>query len=109
MNKTDQTLMEQMKITGREIARRKALLSFDEKDALSLSGFKPIVFSNIEVIVEKFYDWVTSFGDLDRLIGDRESLERLKKYQQQYILTLFDGQYDEEYVHSRLRVGMVHR
>jgi len=101
--------MEQMKITGREIAGRKALLSFDEKDALILSGLKRIVFKNIEEIVEKFYDWVTSFGDLDRLIGDSESLERLKKYQQQYILSLFDGQYDEEYVHSRLRVGMVHR
>jgi len=109
MKRTDQTLMEQMKITPKEISRRKELLAFDEKDAKFLSGVKSIIFDNIEGVVEQFYQQILSFDDMDRLIGDAESLERLRKYQRQYILALFDGQYDEEYVHSRLRVGMVHR
>jgi diguanylate cyclase (GGDEF)-like protein len=109
MKRTDQTLMDQMKITPREIARRKELLSFDAKDAKALSGLKNIIFDNIDGVVRQFYQHILAFDDLDRLIGDAESLERLRKYQHHYILTLFDGQYDEEYVHSRLRVGMVHR
>jgi diguanylate cyclase (GGDEF)-like protein len=109
MKRTDQTLMEQMKSTPNEIARRKELLAFDDKDAKFLSGLKGIVTDNIEQVVQLFYQQILSFDDIDRIIGDAESLERLRKYQRQYILTLFDGQYDEEYVHSRLRVGMVHR
>ncbi|MDY6973942.1 MAG: GGDEF domain-containing protein, partial [Thermodesulfobacteriota bacterium] len=34
---------------------------------------------------------------------------RLKNHQRNYILSLFDGQYDEDYVLSRLRVGVVHK
>jgi len=46
---------------------------------------------------------------MDQIIGDSETLIRLKNHFKSYILTIFDGQFDEEYVHSRLRVGVVHR
>ncbi|MCG8619571.1 MAG: GGDEF domain-containing protein, partial [Desulfobacterales bacterium] len=109
MHRTDQTLMEQMKISSRQIRQRKALLGFGPDDVEALKALKTKVTDTIEVIVSNFYEKILSFDEMDRLIGDAGSLSRLKNYQRNYILTLFDGEYGEEYVHSRLRVGMVHR
>lgn len=109
MRTTDHTLMEQLRITNREIARRKEYLDFTEQDAKLLESMRPIITNQIKKIVGKFYKNILSFDEMDRVIGDADTLSRLKNHQHQYILTLFDGQYDEEYVHSRLRVGVVHK
>jgi diguanylate cyclase (GGDEF)-like protein len=109
MKTTDQTLMEQLKITEREILRRKEYLDFTDQDAKQLESMREIIADEIDDIVDLFYKKILPFDEMDRVIGDAETLSRLKNYQRQYILSLFDGQYDEEYVHSRLRVGVVHK
>lgn len=109
MKVTDQTLMEQLRITPREIRRRKEYFEFTEDDAKKLEALRPVIADNIDGIVKEFYERIISFDEMARVIGDAESLRRLKNHQRNYVLTLFDGQYDEEYVHARLRVGLVHR
>ncbi len=109
MKTTDHTLMEQLRITPMEIARRKQYLGFSEKDAKSLESMRQDITDNIEDIIETFYKNILPFDEMDQIIGDAQTLARLKNNQRHYILSLFDGQYDEEYVHSRLRVGMVHK
>lgn len=109
MGTTDQTLLDQLKLTGREIARRKEYFNFTDKDCQSLIGLREIVAESIDEIVEEFYRHITPFNEMDRLIGDADTLQKLKNHQRIYILSLFDGQYDEDYVHSRLRVGVVHK
>ena len=109
MQRTEQTLMEQMKISDREIRERKALVGLGPDDVEALAALRPKISDAIEVVVDAFYRKILSFDEMDRLIGDAGSLIRLKNHQRQYIITLFDGEYEEEYVHSRLRVGMVHR
>lgn len=109
MNSSGKTLIEQLKFTKREIERRKEYLGFSEEDRLTLLSLKDIISENIEEVVEEFYKKILPFGEMDRVIGDAGTLRRLKNHQRNYILNLFDGQYDEEYVHSRLRVGVVHK
>lgn len=109
MRTSDKTLMEQLKITHREIERRQEYLDLSEEDCRVLVSMRPHVADNIDGIVERFYKNLLPFDEMDRVIGDAETLQRLKNHLRSYILTLFDGQYDEEYVHSRLRVGVVHR
>lgn len=109
MKNSDQTLIEQLKITKREIERRKEYLNFTEADSLILVSLRDLVSENIDEIVDEFYKTIVIFSEMDRVIGDAETLHRLKKHQGNYIISLFDGQYDEEYVHSRLRVGVVHK
>lgn len=109
MKTSDQTLIEQLKITKREIDRRKEYLNLSEADCITLVSLRELIGENIEEIVEQFYKMILPFSEMDRVIGDAETLRRLKNHQRSYILSLFDGQYDEDYVHSRLRVGVVHK
>lgn len=109
MKNSDKTLIEQLKFTKKEIERRKEYLDLTENDRQTLLSLREIVGDNIEEIVENFYEKILPFREMDRVIGDAETLRRLKNHQRGYILSLFDGQYDEDYVHSRLRVGVVHK
>ena len=109
MNTSDQTLIEQLKITKREIERRKEYLGITDEDGLTLASLRDLIGENIDEIVEEFYKKILPFPEMDRVIGDAETLRRLKNHQRNYIFSLFDGQYDEDYVHSRLRIGVVHK
>jgi diguanylate cyclase (GGDEF)-like protein len=43
------------------------------------------------------------------LIGDTDTLQRLHTALRKYVIDLFSGKYDSEYVNNRLRIGMVHK
>ncbi|CCH49039.1 diguanylate cyclase domain-containing protein [Pseudodesulfovibrio piezophilus] len=109
MKPTDLTLNEQLRITDHEIIKRKGLLFITEEDAKILLAIKPLVANNLVDIVEKFYDKLVGLEGVSQVIGDAESLYRLKNHLRGYLRSLFDGQYDMEYVQSRLRIGLVHK
>lgn len=109
MNRTQQTLVEQMKISDIEINRRMELLNITDEDFKLLTSQNAYVQENIEVIVDEFYEVQTKIDEISLLIGDAETLQRLKFAQKQYILDLFSGHYDSDYVNNRLRIGMVHK
>ena len=109
MNQTDQTLLEQMRITDFEVEHRKFLFSFSSDDVQSLLSWKPTIEQNIDSIVEEFYRMQTNIPEIALLIGDSDTLARLRSAQRRYILDLFSGLYDLEYVNNRLRIGLVHK
>ena len=109
MLQTEQTLFEQMRITELEIESRKALFSFTGADVKALQSFKPIIEENIDKIVDDFYGLQTSVSEIALLIGDSDTLARLRTAQRRYVLDLFNGVYDLEYVNNRLRIGLVHK
>lgn len=106
---TDMTLTEQLKLNERRIAGRKRLMMISEEDERNLLAAKPYIVSNLEVIVERFYQAQLSYAEVELVIGDADTLRRLKNSMRGYIQELFSGQYDMLYVNSRLRVGMVHK
>lgn len=109
MNQTEQTLLEQMRITDFEVEHRKILFSFSNADAQLLLSCKPTIEQNIDSIVTEFYRMQTSVAEIALLIGDADTLARLRSAQRRYILDLFGGLYDLEYVNNRLRIGLVHK
>jgi diguanylate cyclase (GGDEF)-like protein len=108
MKLTDQSLAEQLHITPHDIARRKELLRFTKADATLLLNNRPYIAEEITSIVEEFYADQISKPEIERLIGDVGTLGRLKHHMTNYLLDMFDGVYDDVYVLSRLRVGLVH-
>jgi diguanylate cyclase len=109
MKTTDQSLLEQMRITEFEVEYRKALCFFTEADVKSLRSFQPTIDRNIDSLVERFYAMQTSVPEIALLIGDADTLARLRSAQRRYVLDLFSGEYDLEYVNNRLRIGLVHK
>lgn len=104
-----QTLLEQMRITDSAVRQRKELLSFTNEDAEILAKFSPVVTENIDSIVSEFYRIQTDIDEIALLIGDADTLMRLQKAQRTYLLDLFSGSYDLDYVNNRLRIGLVHK
>lgn len=109
MKQTEQTLLEQMRINELDIAYRQELLGFTEADHKKLKQYRPLIESQIDEMVTKFYQQQTSIAEIALLIGDAETLERLQRAQRKYVLDLFSGVYDIEYVNNRLRIGLVHK
>lgn len=109
MKQTEQTLLEQVHINDFVIAKRKHLLDFDEQDQQRLMRCMPFIETEVSTIVDEFYERQTSFEEIALLIGDADTLQRLRHAQKYYVLELFEGHYDTEYVNSRLRIGMVHK
>ena len=109
MHNLSETLAEQLNITKTEIERRKKLLNFTEEDAERLLIFKPLIAKNLSGIIKNFYDFMTKFSEVSAIIGDAETMRRLSSAMNMYVLDLFDGHYDENYVNKRLRIGLVHK
>lgn len=104
-----QSLTDQMGLSDREIARRLHFLDFTETDVENLLSVKNLFAQKLPRIIEDYYAYQLSDPEIAEIIGDVDTLGRLKTYMQGYILSLFSGQYDVVYVNTRLRIGKVHK
>lgn len=92
-----------------ELAERKAFLEFTEADATLLEQLHAPLQEYADEFTRAFYDFVLGFPELHALVPDDETLERLKKSQSAYFRSLTGGDYSEDYVRHRLRVGAAHQ
>lgn len=109
MNQTSQTLLEQMRITDFDIEQRKTLLSMTTEDCKLLSLASSPIQTRLDELVDRFYELQTDTPEIALLIGDADTLQRLRHAQRRYVIDLFSGVYDLEYVNNRLRIGLVHK
>lgn len=105
----EQALADQLQINDQEIQVRKALFNFTLADEQTLFSLRTMVDKHVDRIVEAFYTHQLTFRDIARLIEEAETLRRLKTSMRRYILELFEGQYDADYVNRRLHIGRVHQ
>jgi len=108
-NLTDKSLLEQMQMHDLEIAKRKELLGFTKTDEQLLAEAQSFIAKEMDNIVDEFYRQETSIEEVALIIGDSETLRRLRNSQIKYVSELFSGHYDESYVNNRLRIGLVHK
>lgn len=106
---TEKNLQEQMTIPPLEINGRKALLDFDGADVKALLRLQTFIENKIDEIVNAFYAIQTNEPEIALLISEPATLRRLQGAQRKYVLDLFAGNYDEDYVNNRLKIGLVHK
>jgi diguanylate cyclase (GGDEF)-like protein len=109
MKRTELTLLEQMQISDVEISRRMELLGLKPASLTLLASHKYLIEEHIDEMVNEFYAKQTEIDEISLLIGDADTMKRLRAAQRRYVLDLFGGFYDGEYVNNRLRIGMVHK
>ncbi|NVJ98663.1 MAG: GGDEF domain-containing protein [Alphaproteobacteria bacterium] len=78
-------------------------------DLRQLASLKDKIAAVLGGIVDEFYQKQTAIEDVVLLIGDAETMTRLRRAQYDYVLELFCGIYDADYVNNRLRIGLVHK
>lgn len=98
-----------MQISDIEISRRKELLGLNNENLTELATKKIIIEEHIDNIVNEFYAGQTEIDEISLLIGDADTLRRLRSAQRCYVIDLFSGTYDSGYVNNRLRIGLVHK
>ena len=105
----NKSLAEQLAINDREIIYRKEMLDFHDDEIQYLTSSKSFISKKMDDIVSEFYAKQVSNPEISLLIGDSDTLERLKGAMRRYILELFNGNYGADYVNRRLRIGKVHK
>lgn len=114
MNPSTQTLSniaQEMGLTPEEIAQRKEFLEFTQDDTHLLKEIHQYITTHAidGFFTESFYRHLFSFTPLQKFLPDAATIHRLKAAQSRYFNRLTQGNYNEEYIHDRLRVGYVHQ
>jgi len=92
-----------------EVERRKAFLELTPADVAILREIHEPLLRRRPQFTLAFYDHLREVPELRRWLGDEDTLTRLRASQTRYFEQLTAGDYGEDYVHSRLRVGAVHQ
>jgi rsbT co-antagonist protein RsbR len=104
-----QSPVAEVKLSEHEIEQRKRFLEFDDEDVARLDGIYGLTLENVDAVIEEFYRHLLSFEETAVFFRDPEVLEHVKDMQRQYFIRLTQGNYSQEYVDNRLRLGAVHQ
>ena len=96
-------------LTDAEFTQRKAYLELDEQDAQRLRDIAGPLRGLHPKIMDAFYAHLQSFPPTREFIQDPQQLHQLRVKQESYFNELLNGEYDRDYLHSRLNVGVAHQ
>ncbi len=105
---TAERIAKDLNITPDDFERRKAFLGIGPEDIKLIKAFRELIPELPVDLFDEFYQHLLSVDDIRVYFKDQETIRRLKKKQLAYFEQLFSGEYDEEYMLSRLHVGYVH-
>jgi uncharacterized membrane protein (DUF373 family) len=89
-----------------EEIRQNYHLGEEEEDMLH--RLAPLVESQADQIVDDFYQNLLEIPDTAKFLQDPERLTRLKGYHRAWIMTLFQGPFNEAYFQRLNRIGLAH-
>jgi diguanylate cyclase (GGDEF)-like protein len=99
-------------ITAENIAQRKKFLEFSDVDIELLKQIHQYLERNIAVVdtfTDSFYQHMFSFPELTTMLPDEAAINRLKAIQSRYFMRLTAGDYGDDYISDRLKVGYTHQ
>lgn len=83
-------------------------IGLTEKELKILQAHQPIFSKVVEEVVDRFYTHITLEPELMKIIERTSTIERLKKTQREYWMSLASGVIDEEFLQQRIAIGLVH-
>lgn len=92
--------------TTRKRLRFAAFLGIDEETRKDLRDIWKVIEPSLPDIIKRFYAHLGREEHLRKLIGNQQ--ERLLKAQTDHWERLFSGRFDDDYVRSTRRIGLVH-
>ena len=86
----------------------KKVYLFTDQDAENLTGIKSLMDRNSDLFISKFYDFILRFKNVSNYLQNDEVIEKHKAKVKQWLIRLFEGDYNEEYLRSLYRIGEIH-
>lgn len=102
------SLMQEMDINEKDIARRKEWLEFTQNDVDHLIELNKIAEGYASELIKTLNKHFIKFEESSSIFDNPQVLERVKVLQKEYFLRLTKGNYDSSYVEERLNIGSVH-
>jgi methyl-accepting chemotaxis protein len=90
------------------IADRLKFLVIDDATRASLAEFMPSLRRELPNILAAFYSHIKSEPRLVAMFKNQSAMERASKAQNEHWLKLFSARFDDEYVASVRRIGLMH-
>ena len=91
-----------------ELAERLRYSQLQQEDLSLLAELRKPFEAAVPGVVERFYGHLLTFEPLRQLLSTDDTVERLRGFQRDYLLSLTDGKYDQGVLEHRLRIGEVH-
>ncbi len=91
-----------------EVEARKAYLELGDEDVAALRDVHELLECHRDAFSDRFYAHLMSFPKLRGMLGDGAEA-RLRHVQASYFSSLTAGEYGEDYIRERLRVGATHQ
>lgn len=98
----------QLGFTAANLKLRLDFFRIADDDLQRLRDMRDLAAAQTDAIAEKFYEHLLSQPETRAYLDDPLLIERLKRKQIAYFLSLFEGKIDLDYVERRLRIGAVH-
>lgn len=90
------------------MTKLKAQYHFTEDDAANLHDLLPVADEFLSSLTGHFMEYLYENADTERIIMKHSSKDRLEVFHRQWFRTLFQGEYDEEYLRNMKRIGQAH-
>ncbi len=81
---------------------------FTDQEIEILRGLRPVVEPHADRLVEDFYQFLLEMPDTAVFLKDEARLARLKTSHREWLLSLFEGPFDERYYSRLRRIGHAH-
>ena len=101
-------LAREIGIDREEVEARKAYLELGEADVTALRDVHELLECHRDAFSDRFYAHLMPFPKLRSMLGDGAEA-RLRHVQASYFSSLTAGEYGEDYIRERLRVGATHQ
>jgi signal transduction histidine kinase len=83
-------------------------IGLTQEDEGSLREVRELVEQHSAAFVKNFYDHLLTFDGTRAFLSDENKVRRLLKGQRDYLLSLFDAKFDDEYYNFRRMIGHTH-
>lgn len=90
------------------LQERISFIQIDQDTQTALQAYYDDVTAALPLVLDLFYDHVAAHPNLAGMFKGDRAMEHAKNAQKEHWLRLFSGKFDQEYVDSVQRIGLIH-
>ncbi len=95
-------------VSDSEIRARLSFLGITEEDLGVMATWEKVCQARLDFLIDQFYDHIRATRATQQILDKFTTVERQRPLVTRYVLTMFTGRIDDQYIEYRRRVGATH-